>query len=118
MQPVRLAGLRVHTDGAVALQDAHPFSLCCVTYLWDTPPGAGAFTVWPRSHRRVFHEFPWQWSSRHSDRTTIAGEGGDQGPMADLVEAIKDDTVPVALHARAGDCIFWHHRYATCPFIS
>ena len=108
-----------HRRRCVTLQDAHPFSLCCVTYLWDTPPGAGAFTVWPRSHRRVFHEFPWQFSSRHDDRTTIAGEGGDQGPMAELVEAIKDDTVPVALHARAGDCIFWHHRYVpVCSFLS
>ena len=28
----------------------------------DVGPGGGAFTVWPRSHRRLFHTFEQQYS--------------------------------------------------------
>ena len=55
--PRKIAGRGCHID-------AHPFSLGVVTYLWDVAPGCGEFTVFPRTHRRAFYCFPWQYSSR------------------------------------------------------
>ena len=37
-------------------------SLGMVGLIDDVAPGGGAFTVWPRSHRRLFHTFEQQYS--------------------------------------------------------
>lgn len=90
--------------------DAHPFSVGVVAYLNTILPGSGEFCVFPRSHTRAFHRFPWQYSSRFPDHSAIAGDGGNTGVVKDLVTAIQADTVPVALHGDAGTVIFFHHR--------
>ena len=41
----------------------------------DVGPGGGAFTVWPRSHRRLFHTFEQQYSGgsiTHNDSRGVA----------------------------------------------
>ena len=89
---------RCHTDG-------HLFSLGVVAYLDDVLPGGGSFTVWPRSHRRLFHLQPWQYSSRGLDHTSPS-----RPAQRDEIAAIRADTYPVECHGRAGTIIFWHHR--------
>ena len=40
----------------------------------DVGPGGGAFTVWPRSHRRLFHTFEQQYSGgsiTHNDSREV-----------------------------------------------
>ena len=93
--------------------DAHPFSLGVCAYLYDVAPGSGEFNVWPRTHVRAFRCFPWQYSSRLPDHAPLGGDGGNEGVVKEVIEAVKEDTVPVALHARAGDVILWHHRIVT-----
>jgi hypothetical protein len=90
--------------------DAHPFSLGVLTYLHDVAPGAGAFSVWPRTHDRAFRCFPWQYSSREPSHAALAGDGGNEGVVKELVAAALRDISPVALHGRAGDVIYFHHR--------
>eukprot|EP01052_Picozoa_sp_SAG31_P014623 SAG31_NODE_916_length_11047_cov_3.507033_5_plen_233_part_00 len=63
-RPPDLPGTSRRTAGRGCHVDAHPFSLGAVAYLWDVSPGNGEFTVFPRSHHRAFHCFPWQYSSR------------------------------------------------------
>ena len=120
---------RCHTDG-------HPFSLGVVAYLSDVLPGGGSFSVWPRSHRRLFHLQPWQYSSRGPDHSAPPNPAAvsplPAGPAAALlfdhvsrrrflslglaraqsaeIQAIRDDTHPVECHGRAGTVILWHHR--------
>merc|ERR1719329_1622418 len=56
-----------HTDG-------HPMSLGMVGLIDDVGPGGGAFTVWPRSHRRLFHTFEQQYSGgsiTHNDSREV-----------------------------------------------
>ena len=90
--------------------DAHPFSLGIVTYLHDVDPGAGGFTVWPGTHRRAFWCFPWHYSSRLQSHAALAGDGGNEGVVKELVQEVLRDTVPVALHLARGDVIYFHHR--------
>jgi hypothetical protein len=90
--------------------DAHPFSLGVVAYLHDVAPGAGGFTVWPGTHRRAFWCFPWQYSSRLPSHAPLAGDGGNEGVVKNLVQAVLRDTFPVSLHLARGDVVYFHHR--------
>jgi hypothetical protein len=89
-----------HTDG-------HPMSLGMVGLIDKVKPGGGAFAVWPRSHRRFFHKFKWQYSCRDE----LGNNDFTERYTAEL-ERVKVDTVPVDCYGDAGDVVFWHHRLA------
>lgn len=66
------------------------------------PPGAGGFTVWPRSHTRL-----------HECWDTCLGSGisdDKRDSYRDVRDAILRDTEPVETHGEPGDVVFWHHR--------
>jgi hypothetical protein len=53
-EQVKRVDSAAHTDG-------HPFMLSVVGLIDDCPAGGGAFTVWPKSHRRLYPTFWMQY---------------------------------------------------------
>ena len=86
------APLTCHTDG-------HPFHLGVVGLIDLVPPNGGAFTVWPRSHRKFFYSFTCRYSH-------VRAEGYEK-----VVEYFNGQP-SVDCHGEAGDIVFWHHRMA------
>ena len=81
-----------HTDG-------HPFHLGVVGYIGDVPPKGGGFTVWPKSHRKLY----FNYHSSHRNEPTDQHE-------KDI--AYFNQQTYVDCHGQAGDIVFWHHRLA------
>ena len=81
-----------HTDG-------HPFHLGVVGYIDDVPPNGGGFTVWPKSHRKLY----FNYHSSHRNEPTDQHE-------KDI--AYFNQQTYVDCHGQAGDIVFWHHRLA------
>ena len=81
-----------HTDG-------HPFHLGVVGYIDDVPPKGGGFTVWPKSHSTLYHDYNSQY--RHEPTAQHAGH-----------IAYFNSQPYVDCHGEAGDIVFWHHRLA------
>ena len=79
--------------------DAGFFHLGIVGLIDHVPPRGGAFTVWPTSHRTLYHAFTSQY--RHE-----RAEGYDAH-----IEHFNRQT-PVDCHGGPGDIVFWHHRLA------
>jgi len=102
----RKAADRLHTDG-------HPFHLGIVCLLEDNPPDAGAFKVWPGSHRRFYPLFPMQYDqARIPFYDHLPSRKGLIHPheYMDEVANVEADTPPVDCYGDAGDIVFWHHR--------
>jgi hypothetical protein len=78
--------------------DAHPFFYACVAYIDDVPPDGGGFTVWPKSHRKFWHDF----HSRHRP---------EYGPDYERDRAdVSENWAYDQTYGQAGDVVFWHHR--------
>lgn len=95
-----------HTDG-------HPFFLGMVGLLSDVPPNGGAFTVWPRSHRRLYPTFVMQYDQpRIPEYDHLPSARGifHTSAFRTEVERLLRDTEPVECHGETGDIVFWHHR--------
>ena len=69
----------------------------------DTPPGQGGFTLYPRSHSRLYE-------LAVGLRADGLDPGSDEGHgrLRSLVEAIAADTEPVDCHGPCGTVVFWH----------
>lgn len=78
--------------------DAHPFHLGVVGYIDFVPPGGGAFTVWPKSHRTFYYDFHSQYRIEATDQYE-----------KDL-HYFREQGDYVDCHGGPGDIIFWHHR--------
>lgn len=85
------AALLPHTD-----QVCQQLNLCA--YLNDVPPRGGGFTVYPGSHKALFHahRFSANWSPLPR--------------FADTMRQVIQETVPLELTGCRGDVIFWHGR--------
>ena len=88
-------------------------------------PGGGSFGIWPRTHRRFFHLFKWQYSCRDdSGANSFTPEcktvttfsilsrvpvdlTGIAIPDEQELERVRGDTVPVDCYGEAGDVVFW-----------
>lgn len=95
-----------HTDG-------HPFMLSMVGLIDDCPPGGGAFTVWPGSHRRLYPVFWMQYDqARIPYYEHLPSYKGLLQPKAydEELARILEDTEPVDCWGSAGDVVIWHHR--------
>ena len=79
-------------------------------YIADVPPNCGGFTVWPRSHSRIWRE---QWKAfkageKHTDKhLAVRVAGGYTDPV---IRQIKADTQPFDCHGPAGTVILWHTK--------
>ncbi len=97
-----------HTDG-------HPFQLGVVGLLDDTPPGGGAFKVWPGSHRRLYPTYKLRYDQPripfYDHLPSFKGILHTPEYLAEI-EMLNRDTKPVECWGRAGDIVFWHHRTA------
>ena len=99
-----------HTDG-------HPFMLSMVGLIDDCPPGGGAFTVWPGSHRRLYPKFWMQYDqARIPYYDHMPSFKGLIHPPEyhNEVERILQDTQPVDCWGSKGDVVIWHHRMLHC----
>ena len=89
----RLTGrsLGPHTD-----EVCQQLNVCA--YLDDVAPRSGGFTVYPGSHRRLFHGHK---------------QAANYSPLPDFnerIRAVVQDTTPLELVAPRGSVIFWHGR--------
>ena len=79
-------------------------------YISDVPPNCGGFTVWPRSHSRIWRE---QWKAfktgeKHTDKhLAVRVAGGYTDPV---IGQIKEDTQPFDCHGPTGTVILWHTK--------
>lgn len=96
----------LHTDG-------HPFHLGVTCLLESNPPGGGAFTVWPGSHRRFYPLFQMQYDQArlpyYDHMPSLKGILHPESYL-DEVQRVEADTDPVECFGDAGDIVFWHHR--------
>ena len=84
-------------EAPVGHADAGFFHMGIVGIIDHIPSHGGGFTVWPRSHRTLYHAFTTQY--RHE--------------RAENFDACIDQinlVTPVDCHGDAGDIVFWHHR--------
>ena len=99
-----------HTDG-------HPFMLSVVGLIDDCPEGGGAFTVWPGSHRRLFHKCEMRYDKPripfYDHMPSYKGLLESKSYLEELTK-ILNDTEPVECSGNAGDVVFWHHRMVHC----
>jgi hypothetical protein len=95
-----------HTDG-------HPFMLSMVGLIADSPPGGGAFNVWPGSHRRLFPTFWMRYDQAripfYEHMPSYKGILHSHEYHEELAR-ILEDTQPVDCWGSAGDVVVWHHR--------
>lgn len=95
-----------HTDG-------HPFMLSVVGLIDQCPEGGGAFTVWPGSHKRLFHKCMLRYDQPrvpyYEHMPTYKGIVQSDEYRAELAKILKD-TTPVECSGNEGDIVFWHHR--------
>lgn len=91
-----VAALQPHTD-----QVCQQLNAC--TYLDDVPPRGGGFTVYPGSHRMMFHahRLAANWSPLPTFRETL--------------KRVIADIQPLEIPAAVGDVIFWHGRTVHSP---
>ena len=80
-----------HTD-----QVCQQLNACA--YLDDVPPRGGGFTVYPGSHKALFHahRFSANWSPLPH--------------FGDVMRQVIAETTPLELAGHKGDVIFWHGR--------
>lgn len=95
-----------HSDGACYGR----YRLQMAAYIDDVPPGCGGFTVWPRSHTRIWEE---QWQAfkegeKHTDKHLTERKAG--GYTDPVISRIKADTDPVDCHGPAGTVVLWHTK--------
>ena len=105
---VRRKDQHCHTDG-------HPFHFGVVGLLADSPPHGGAFTLWPRSHRRLYPTFQMQYDQPrvpYYDHLPSAKGIVHSPAYLEEIERVKADTLPVECHGERGDVVIWHHRLA------
>ena len=88
--------LAPHTD-----QVCQQLNACA--YLADVPPRNGGFTVYPGSHKVMFHahKYAANWSPLPAFR--------------DALRKVVDEIRPWELPGRKGDVIFWHGRAVHSP---
>jgi hypothetical protein len=95
----------LHFDGGAEGRDRMKMT----AYIDDVPEGAGGFTVWPKSHHRM-----WDTIWKH-EGMSCRGDGTDP-PHAEVAivravrDQVQDDTPAVECHGHAGDVVLWHHR--------
>ena len=94
-----VAALVPHTD-----QVCQQLNACA--YLDDVPPHGGAFTVYPGSHKRLFHAHRYEanWSPLETFRDALA--------------QVVAEVVPLELVGDKGDVIFWHGRLVHSPSVN
>ncbi len=95
-----------HTDG-------HPFMLSMVGLIDDCPAAGGAFTVWPKSHRRLYPTFWMQYDqARIPFYDHMPSHKGLIHPpeYQKELQCILEDTAPVDCWGETGDVVLWHHR--------
>ncbi len=80
-----------HTD-----QVCQQLNACA--YLDDVPPHGGGFTVYPGSHKALFHahRFAANWSPLPH--------------FAEVMREVATETAPLELTGSKGDVVFWHGR--------
>jgi hypothetical protein len=82
----------VHSDDRVRLR--------ATIYFDDCPPDCGGFTLWPRSHTKIWHH------TREAMR-----DGRSYHPYQDQVlKDMKAVTAPVETHGPAGTVVLWHQK--------
>ena len=106
---------------AAAHVDCLPFHLAVTALVDSCPEGGGGFTVWPRSHSRLFSA-----DSRFGDVVSCADRGGPAGAVGDRVDgachpelqatyatvqrAVQETLPPLEFHGAEGDVMFWHSQ--------
>ena len=70
-------------------------SLGVVGLIDKVEPGGGSFAVWPKSHRRFFHLFKWQYSCRDAE-----GNNDFTEEYKAELERLRLDTAPVLYTCR------------------
>lgn len=85
--------------------ESHPAHLVVLTYLEDVAPGGGGLSVWPGSHRDLWHAFDskLEHAARPDLATRIAHWSAHE---------------PIELPGRAGDVVLTHHRLLHSPSVN
>ncbi|MDP7040412.1 MAG: phytanoyl-CoA dioxygenase family protein [Myxococcota bacterium] len=78
--------------------DAYASHLGVLGYIDQVEPGGGGFTVWPKSHKKLYYAF----ESRYGDKKSKN--------YAEIYAQINAEIPPVEISGQAGDVVFWHHR--------
>ena len=95
-----------HSDGACYGR----WRLQMSAYIDDVPPNSGGFTVWPKSHTRIWTQ---QWKAfrageKHTDKhLAVRNAGGYTDPV---IGRIKASTQPFDCHGPAGTVVLWHTK--------
>ena len=112
---------------AAAHADMMPFHLGVTALVDRCPPGGGGFTVWPRSHLRLFRA-----DQRFGDVVSCADRGGVAGAVGGRVDGgchpvlqpayaavqrtVQETLSPLEFHGGEGDVMFWHsHMFHARP---
>tara|TARA_B110000977_G_scaffold197631_1_gene280664 strand:- start:179 stop:1129 length:951 start_codon:yes stop_codon:yes gene_type:complete len=95
-----------HTDG-------HPFMLSLAGLIDDNPPGGGALTVWPKSHRRLYPTYWMQYDQAripfYQHMPSYKGIVHSEEYQQELAKILAD-TQPIDCWGNTGDVVIWHHR--------
>jgi hypothetical protein len=95
-----------HVDG----WDGDLWRVSVNTTLDDVGPHGGAFTVWPRSHLRMYavgRKYTYNWEEAFDSPSL----GRQMAPeFRTELDRVLADTQPIQCHAPAGSAIFWHHK--------
>lgn len=79
--------------------DAHPFNFGVVGYIDHVPQDGGGFTVWPKSHRKFFHDYHSRYRIESSPLVEKHRE-----------EFESSEEKSYQTFGEPGDVVFWHHR--------
>src|SRR5690606_36744877 len=82
--------------------EAHPMQIGTISYLNDVKEGAGAFSVWPGSHRLLYGAF--------DSKVGFVRNSQYVSTVAKL-----NQFHPVQIPAGKGDTIFFHYRLFHSP---
>ena len=94
--------------------DSQPFHCGVVVLVGDCPPGGGSFTIFPRSHMRLYEADRRFGDVVASYNPPPSGSGGfieELQPVYQQVQAeVKAEVPHLEFHGHAGDVLFWHSR--------
>lgn len=92
----------IHFDSGAETDDVTDARFKVTGLIDDTPPNSGGFTVYPRSHARLYELAQNLRAQGLEDPDEVKRK------VAALTKAIEADTEPVDCHGPAGTVVFWH----------
>lgn len=101
----RRAAVRTHP--LIVLSPHFSYIVCSATLRHqrdDFLGAAGAYAIWPRSHKRLFYTYPTQFSAGHPPEFAPKWEAA--------IKQVREDTSPFFFTGQAGDVILTHRHLA------